>query len=83
MHDYAWIEAAPTGRVVWEMTYGVTEHAGGAKKNRVFDDTLRLEAGEYVVHYESDGAHSAERWNASPPSDPTGWGVTIRMVEEK
>lgn len=46
MHDYAWIEAAPTGRVVWEMTYRVTEHAGGAKKNRVFNDTLHLEAGE-------------------------------------
>ena len=46
MHDYAWIKAAPTGRVVWEMTYRVTEHAGGAKKNRVFNDTLHLEAGE-------------------------------------
>jgi hypothetical protein len=83
MVDYAWIEDSRTGRVVWEMTYRLTEHAGGAKKNRVFDDTVRLEAGGYVVHYESDGSHSAEGWNAGPPSDPAGWGVTVKLTEEK
>lgn len=83
MYDYSWIEKAGTGRVVWEMTYRMTEHAGGAKKNRVFNDTMTLDAGEYVVHYVSDGSHSFGRWNASPPADATSWGVTVKLVGGK
>lgn len=78
MYDYAWIEDARTGRTVWEMTYRKTDHAGGARKNRVFNDTVSLDAGEYVVFYESDGSHSFEEWNAAPPADRVNWGVTIR-----
>lgn len=83
MYDYAWIENAETGHVIWEMSYRMTEHAGGARKNRVFSDTIRLDAGEYIVHYESDGSHSFRDWNARPPEDPFGWGVTIRIAEAK
>ena len=81
MHDYAWIEDARTGRVVWEMTYRMTDHAGGARKNRVFDGTVSLDAGEYVVFYESDGSHSFDGWNARPPADRWNWGVTVRTDE--
>jgi hypothetical protein len=80
MVDYAWIEVQGSGRVVWEMTYRTSEHAGGARKNRVFDGTVKLPAGTYVVHYESDGSHSYEDWNDDPPDDPEGWGVTVRRV---
>lgn len=76
MYDYAWIENA-RGRTVWEMRYRETERAGGARKNRVLDDTIRLPAGEYVLHYESDGSHSAEDWNDAPPRDPFHYGVTV------
>jgi hypothetical protein len=76
MYDYAWIEDA-RGRTVWEMDYGDTDHAGGARKNRMFQGTIRLDAGEYVVHYRSDGSHSYEDWNADQPDDPGHWGVTI------
>jgi len=79
MNDYAWIEDAQSGRVVWEMTYRMTDHAGGAKKNRVFNDTVHLDKGDYIVYYETDGSHSYEEWNSSPPTDPAGWGVTIRL----
>jgi len=78
MNDYAWIEDARTERVVWEMTYRITDHAGGARKNRVFNDTVSLESGDYIVFYESDGSHSFSGWNASPPKDRWNWGVTIR-----
>lgn len=80
MVDYAWIEAQGSGRVVWEMTYRATEHAGGARKNRVFDGTIKLPAGTYVLRYESDGSHSYEDWNDDPPDDPEGWGVTVRRA---
>jgi hypothetical protein len=80
MYDYAWIED-DRGRVVWEMTYRKTDHAGGARKNRIFNDTISLDAGEYAVYYESDGSHSFKGWNAKPPSDRWNWGVTIRMAD--
>jgi len=79
MYDYAWIEAAGTGRAVWQMTYEETEHAGGATKNRVFDGTITLPAGEYILHYESDGSHSLEDWNAAAPYDPLSWGVRLTI----
>jgi hypothetical protein len=80
MFDYAWLEEAGTHRVVWEMTYRTTEHAGGASKNRAFDGTVVLGPGEYVLRYESDGSHSYGEWNAEPPDDPEAWGVTVFRV---
>jgi hypothetical protein len=82
MYDYAWIENVKTGRVVWEMTYRKTERAGGAKKNRLFDDTIFLEEGKYEVFYESDDSHSFADWNDSPPRDPVNWGITITKAEK-
>jgi hypothetical protein len=32
MYDYGWIEDAKSGKAVWEMTYHMTEDAGGAGK---------------------------------------------------
>ncbi|MFQ5604788.1 MAG: hypothetical protein ACE5HS_16075 [bacterium] len=83
MYDYAWIEDADSRRVVWEMTYNQTDHAGGASKNRLFDDTILLKKGEYIVYYETDDSHSFNDWNVAPPYDPAHWGVTIYLVEEK
>ncbi len=80
MWDYAWIEEESTGRTVWEMTYRQTEHAGGAQKNRLFVGTVFLRAGAYSLHYESDGSHSYDGWNAAPPPDPESWGATVRLA---
>jgi hypothetical protein len=77
MHDYGWIEDAKTGKTVWEMTYRLTDHAGGATKNRRFDGTVTLPAGDYILRYESDGSHSFGDWNADPPDDPEAWGITL------
>jgi len=77
MVDYGWIEDAGTGRVVWEMTYEATEPAGGARKNRVYEGTVKLPAGAYVLHYKSDGSHSFDDWNDDEPDDPESWGITV------
>jgi hypothetical protein len=77
MVDYGWIEDAATGRVVWEMTYDATEPAGGARKNRVYEGTVKLPAGSYVLHYRSDGSHSFDDWNDDEPDDPESWGITV------
>jgi hypothetical protein len=80
MADYAWIEDASSGEVVWEMRYRGTEHAGGAKKNRLFDGTTTLPAGKYLLFYETDDSHAYGDWNDTPPDDPENWGVTVSLV---
>jgi 5-hydroxyisourate hydrolase-like protein (transthyretin family) len=77
MADYGWIENVKTGEVVWEMTYRTTTHAGGAKKNRLFDRSIVLDKGEYEVHFETDDSHAFNDWNDDPPNDRTHWGITI------
>jgi len=77
MDDYGWIVDAPTGRVVWEMTYRTTMAAGGAEKNRLFDGEIRLPAGHYELHFRTDGSHAYSDWNADPPDDPEGWGIAL------
>lgn len=77
MYDYGWIEDAKSGRSVWEMTWRNTRHAGGAEKNRSFDGSIMLEAGEYEVNFETDGSHSFEEWNAARPRQPQQWGITV------
>jgi hypothetical protein len=75
--DYGWIEEAKSHRKVWEMTYPATQPAGGAVKNRRFEGTISLAAGDYIAHYVTDGSHAFGEWNASPPDDPMSWGITI------
>jgi hypothetical protein len=82
MYDYGWIEHTGTGRVVWEMTYRMTDPAGGADKNRAYAGTILLDPGEYVLHYKTDGSHSYGDWNADPPADGDAWGVEVRRVGE-
>jgi len=80
MHDYGWIENKDTGRVVWEMTYRNSEYAGGASKNRMYNDVVILPKGEYQVYYESDGSHSYRDWNDTPPRDQENYGISL-LVE--
>ncbi len=81
MHDYGWIEDAETRDVVWEMTFRKTQHAGGSKKNRMVNDRIFLSKGRYILFYETDDSHSCEEWNADPPYDQKGWGITLYQVE--
>jgi len=81
MSDYAWIENAETGKVVWEMRYRMTDHAGGAEKNRLFDGTITLPAGKYMLFYETDSTHAYNDWNDTPPDDPESWGVTVSLAK--
>ena len=83
MVDYGWIENAKSGEVVWEMTYGMTFHAGGARKNRVVNTTILLDKGEYRLRYVSDDSHSYNDWNSDPPDDPTMWGITLYNDENQ
>jgi hypothetical protein len=81
MYDYGWIEDAETGAVVWEMTYAMTFHAGGGRKNRTVNTTLILEKGDYTLRYRSDDSHSYGRWNVHEPEDSEYWGITLYRDE--
>ena len=76
MFDFGWIESAD-GTRVWEMRYADTEPAGGDDKNRVVDGSVTLPPGSYTLHYQSDGSHSYNDWNADAPDDPDGWGISV------
>jgi hypothetical protein len=77
MFDYGWIEDAKGGNTVWEMTYSMTFHAGGGRKNRMVNTTILLDRGEYILHYVSDDSHSYSSWNVDPPEDQQYWGITL------
>lgn len=77
MFDYAWIENLDNGKIVWEMTYRKTDHAGGARKNRIFNDLVTLRKGNYKVFYESDDSHAYRDWNSSPPRNPESYGISV------
>ena len=83
MYDYGWIVNASTGETVWEMDYWDTRRAGGAEKNRIIDEQIMLQKGDYVVHFVSDGSHSFDEWNTLPPLDPHHWGITLWALDEK
>ena len=83
MHDYAWIVDESNGRTVWRMTFDKTEHAGGAEKNRVAEDIVRLPAGEYTLRYRSDDSHSFNNWNSEAPRDAENYGVTLFLMQER
>lgn len=79
-YDYGWIEKAESGEIVWEMTFQNTHPAGGADRNRGFDGMVKLQAGEYIVHYRTDFSHAYGDFGDEPPADPEGWGVRISKL---
>lgn len=74
--DFAWIEDA-RGRRVWEMALDRTRPAGGALKNRVIDELVRLPKGAYTLGFETDDSHAYGHWNAAPPRDAEHYGVSL------
>jgi hypothetical protein len=84
MYDYGWIQNEKSGKIIWEMTYSMTFHAGGGRKNRLVNTTILLDKGVYKLHYVSDDSHSyLGGWNTDPPDDPTMWGITIYSDQEE
>ncbi|MDA3859878.1 MAG: hypothetical protein PF445_01500 [Melioribacteraceae bacterium] len=75
--DFGWIENANTKEIVWKMTYRNSEYAGGGKKNRISDDIIQLDAGNYIAYYITDDSHNFDDWNDTPPLEEDKWGITI------
>lgn len=82
-YDYGWIVRADDSKKMWETIYESSHHAGGAIKNRVWRDEIKLESGNYWIYFVTDDSHSPEEWNANPPYDPDFYGITINGVPGK
>jgi hypothetical protein len=78
--DNGWIINAGTRERVFDLDYANTRHAGGAEKNRLFDDEIELPAGDYVLVFGTDDSHSYPDFNSAPPHDPLNWGITIQAA---
>ena len=75
--DFGWIEQVGSERPYWEMTEANTHHAGGASKNREFDDIVHFRPGDYVLGYVTDDSHAYGDWNNSPPYDQKNYGISL------
>jgi hypothetical protein len=81
MSDRGWIVDAKSGKTIWKMRYRETEHAGGARKNRVARVEITLPQGEYILRYESDDSHAYGDWNMEMPSQPQLWGISLVEIK--
>jgi len=90
--DYGWIERVPANRMgaltnrdvspdpsqsLWEMTYDVSQHAGGSDDNREQFDVLRLAPGGYALYYVSDYAHAHGDWRRDRARHSDRWGISL------
>jgi hypothetical protein len=79
--DGGWIINADTREKIWTMDKWNTDPAGGARKNRLFHDHIKLPAGNYIACYTSDDSHNPGEWNAPPPDDPFNYGISIATAD--
>jgi len=84
MADCGWIINAKTRVTVWEIedVGNKTSHAGGAEKNRMVNEVITLPKGNYIAYYQTDGSHTYNDWNSSPPFDKEYYGLTIFSTDE-
>lgn len=75
--DFGWIINADTRQTVWTMDGRNADNAGGAEKNKMIDEKIKLQPGNYVVYYKTDDSHAYGDWNASAPFAPERWGISV------
>ncbi len=80
-YDSAWLIDLESGKTVWKLSYRNSKRAGGAKKNRIYNDTIELKEGRYAAQYLTDDSHAWPDFNQAPPYDPMIWGITVRPVD--
>jgi hypothetical protein len=77
MSDYGWIVDLESHEKIWEFRERNSEYAGGDNKNRMINEEIHLEKGNYMAYYVTDGSHSYRAWNAAPPLTPDLYGLSI------
>ncbi len=82
MADYGWLEDNK-GKRVWASEKILDSyHLGGAPKNRIYAELIKLTPGQYSLRYVSDNSHSYNRWNAVSPYNKEFWGIRIYQMSD-
>jgi serine phosphatase RsbU (regulator of sigma subunit)/ligand-binding sensor domain-containing protein len=83
MVDYGWIEDNK-GNKVWTSEHILKSfYLGGAPKNRVSAEVIKLAPGQYSLRYISDNSHGYNVWNANPAYDREFWGIKIYPLNDE
>ncbi|MCU0368701.1 MAG: ATP-binding protein [Cyclobacteriaceae bacterium] len=81
--DFGWIQNAAKD-TIWIMgTFDETRHAGGNVKNRIEIGSVALQPGTYTLNYHSDDSHSYNKWNETPPTQTSLYGVAVIKPQEE
>jgi signal transduction histidine kinase/ligand-binding sensor domain-containing protein len=81
--DFGWIqnEAKDT---IWSMgDFDHTFHAGGNFKNRIEISSVLLQPGKYTLNYHSDDSHSYGKWNETPPTQTSLYGIALLNAQDE
>ena len=82
MADYGWLEDSK-GKKIWtSVDILKSYHLGGAPKNRIYAELIKLTPGQYSLRYVSDNSHSYNRWNAVSPYNKEFWGIRIYQMSD-
>ncbi|MCA9727801.1 MAG: hypothetical protein KC729_08975, partial [Candidatus Eisenbacteria bacterium] len=79
--DDAWIVDRRSWDRIWKLDRQRTAAAGGAEKNRVFDERVQLSKGGYLISVVTNGSHATGSWDAMPPWDPDSWGLVMELID--
>lgn len=78
LFDKGWIENATSKDTIWDFnSYDHSFYAGGADKNRMVIEPIKLEPGSYILRYKTDDSHSYDKWNANAPDQTTLYGIML------
>ncbi|MEO5976900.1 MAG: two-component regulator propeller domain-containing protein [Chryseolinea sp.] len=80
--DFGWIENSKKDTVWLTKTFTESYHAGGAIKNRIKFETIKLNPGVYTLRYRSDDSHNFGGFNEAPPDQIALWGIALLKLQE-
>ena len=78
-YDYGWIVDA-NGDEIWRMTRSNTSFAGGVDRNRMYTGRIDVEAGVYILHFQTDSGHAFGDFGSDGPNVPERWGIVVRSA---
>lgn len=82
LYDFGYLVRESNGERVWRMSREKSAPAGGHETNRTERAVVRLEPGDYSVHFETDDSHAFGDWRKQRPSHTDRWGIALFPVDD-
>lgn len=81
LYDFGYIVRDATGERVWRMSLDRSTPAGGHETNRQERAIVRLDPGDYTLHFETDDSHAFGDWRKTRPRSTDRWGMTVYALD--